>query len=462
MILITLFLSFLLSLSPAETLQKAQELFDADRYQEALSVLNEQVDGIRSADDRETLSEVLSLMASSYFRLGLFDKALAVQEECYSVDLELGDPELISSSLNNLAAINLATGDLDVAEKMILEAIRYQEQVGQTAALAVRYGMASDILLKQHRPEDAVLYAEKAYDLDKAAGREYQTAIRASQRAEAYIQLGRLTEAWNCLSEASKVFMAGNNIHSLSICRRQQGMVAELRRNPKMAANYYREALQLTRETGNLFQQKMVCDDLADVLTADDPASACGYLKESLRLADTLYRQETARMTADFNTRYDLAGKEHEIAFQEQQLRNRRVQILLLVVIVALLLAVIVALVRLSTVRGKNNRMLRQASELKDRLLALGTPETTESEKAEEVSAIVDELAAIGATPENTLTAREQEIARLACEGLLSKEIAARLNISQRTVESHKNNIFRKLGINTTVELVRLMSQRNQ
>ena len=163
MILITLFLSFLLSLSPAETLQKAQELFDADRYQEALSVLNEQVDGIRSADDRETLSEVLSLMASSYFRLGLFDKALAVQEECYSVDLALGDPELISSSLNNLAAINLATGDLDVAEKMILEAIRYQEQVGQTAALAVRYGMASDILLKQHRPEDAVLIGDRLY-----------------------------------------------------------------------------------------------------------------------------------------------------------------------------------------------------------------------------------------------------------------------------------------------------------
>ena len=51
------------------------------------------------------------------------------------------------------------------------------------------------------------------------------------------------------------------------------------------------------------------------------------------------------------------------------------------------------------------------------------------------------------------LTQREKEIARLCCEGLLSKEIADRLDISQRTVETHKNNIFHKLGINTTAEL---------
>ncbi|MBO5546380.1 MAG: helix-turn-helix transcriptional regulator [Bacteroidales bacterium] len=61
--------------------------------------------------------------------------------------------------------------------------------------------------------------------------------------------------------------------------------------------------------------------------------------------------------------------------------------------------------------------------------------------------------------PESTLTAREKEIAILCAEGLLSKEIADRLNISQRTVETHKNNIFKKLGINSTVELVQLMNK---
>jgi DNA-binding NarL/FixJ family response regulator len=40
------------------------------------------------------------------------------------------------------------------------------------------------------------------------------------------------------------------------------------------------------------------------------------------------------------------------------------------------------------------------------------------------------------------LTAREQEVARLVAEGLTNKEIAARLQLSVRTVESHVRHVL--------------------
>lgn len=52
-------------------------------------------------------------------------------------------------------------------------------------------------------------------------------------------------------------------------------------------------------------------------------------------------------------------------------------------------------------------------------------------------------------------TAREKEIIEFCRDGLLSKQIADRLCISSRTVDNHKNNIFRKLGINSTMEMVK-------
>jgi DNA-binding NarL/FixJ family response regulator len=53
------------------------------------------------------------------------------------------------------------------------------------------------------------------------------------------------------------------------------------------------------------------------------------------------------------------------------------------------------------------------------------------------------------------LTPREQEVMRLFAEGLSSKKIAEKLFISPKTVDNHRNNILGKLGLHSTMELVR-------
>ena len=54
----------------------------------------------------------------------------------------------------------------------------------------------------------------------------------------------------------------------------------------------------------------------------------------------------------------------------------------------------------------------------------------------------------------NEFTDRERDVIHLCRDGLMCKEIADRLGISINTVNTHKKNIFQKLGINNTVEMV--------
>ncbi len=54
-----------------------------------------------------------------------------------------------------------------------------------------------------------------------------------------------------------------------------------------------------------------------------------------------------------------------------------------------------------------------------------------------------------------TLTSREQEIMVLLAEGYSAKEAAEKLFISPKTVENHRANIMNKLGLHSTLELVR-------
>lgn len=57
--------------------------------------------------------------------------------------------------------------------------------------------------------------------------------------------------------------------------------------------------------------------------------------------------------------------------------------------------------------------------------------------------------------PAVPLTSREIEILKLFAEGFINKEISDQLDISIRTVETHKNHIMKKLELKSTVELIK-------
>ena len=52
------------------------------------------------------------------------------------------------------------------------------------------------------------------------------------------------------------------------------------------------------------------------------------------------------------------------------------------------------------------------------------------------------------------LTTREREVLQLFAEGRNNKEVAAMLNLSLYTVETHRSNIFQKLGLHGSAELI--------
>lgn len=60
----------------------------------------------------------------------------------------------------------------------------------------------------------------------------------------------------------------------------------------------------------------------------------------------------------------------------------------------------------------------------------------------------------------NDLTKREMEVVEMLREGLSSKQIAERLFISNRTVEVHRYNIFRKLKVSNVVSLIKLVNEQ--
>jgi DNA-binding NarL/FixJ family response regulator len=70
------------------------------------------------------------------------------------------------------------------------------------------------------------------------------------------------------------------------------------------------------------------------------------------------------------------------------------------------------------------------------------------------------ERARRGESTDDPLTPRETEIVKLIAEARTTREIAAELVLSEKTVERHRTNILAKLGMRDRVELVRYAIRR--
>jgi len=74
------------------------------------------------------------------------------------------------------------------------------------------------------------------------------------------------------------------------------------------------------------------------------------------------------------------------------------------------------------------------------------------------IQAVMAELRGEGTTPQrgSSLTDREREVLGWLARGLSSKEVAQRLDISVRTVESHRANLMQKLGVKSVALMIQV------
>jgi DNA-binding NarL/FixJ family response regulator len=76
------------------------------------------------------------------------------------------------------------------------------------------------------------------------------------------------------------------------------------------------------------------------------------------------------------------------------------------------------------------------------------------------IQAYVEKARAGPLDPYETLTDREREVLHLAAEGWSNVAMATRLSVSPRTIETHRANLMRKLGLRTQTDLIRYALKR--
>lgn len=300
-------------------------------------------------------SDCLSLLSIIHVRLGEFAPAASYAKQCVDIDMKLGDPDRISSSLNTLAGTYMAADQAQEAEKFILQGLEYADQAHNSGRKAILLGMASEVYHKLGDDNKSLSFARNAFELDSINGRKPKMAMRLSQMASALAGLKRYNESEATYLRAISLLKEVGNLHSVGIALNQLGFVyLEQKRNWE-AVQSFTEASEIFSKMGDLYNNVYSHKGIYESYWSINPDSAKIALDRFNTLKDSLYHQASADALARYNAEFGKDRLQEEI----QRTKTARSRDLIMAIGLFIVIAIIAAVIIRARYRRHRSQMLQ-------------------------------------------------------------------------------------------------------
>lgn len=300
--------------------------------QDFKSALNYGLKALPLCQGSDIEADCLSLLSLVHFRLSRYDDAAEYAKQCYKIDEQSGDPDIMSSSLNTIAGIYLGANRAEEGEKYILKAIELASKANNPARMSVIQGMASEIFHAQGKNQEALLHIEEACKIEENLQREGKMMVRLTQKASILVGLNRWTEAEQTLQRAIPYLKENQNFQSYAIACNKMGMALLAQGRNDEAIRYFREAADIFSANGDLRNEMHSRKGLYESYWGEHPDSAKMEIERFNNLKDTLYNNATAESLAKFDTEFEAMW----LRLENQKQRTRGNIILTLCVILGL------------------------------------------------------------------------------------------------------------------------------
>lgn len=482
------------------------------RYDDALDYAQRSLRLYEQVEDREGVGKVLNTKGITYQNSSDLARALESFSAARDIYEELDSPVRLATSHNNIGGVHDSVGNYESALEAYLKALQIYEENGQEEyAAMVQYNIGSihyHLGLQFHDFTDALRYFEQSKGILERLESDYSLALTLNGLASVYIAREEYDQARAALTQASEIFEKIGELRLKATTLLEIGIVDEKQKKYATALRRYQQAAQALHELhvvhdygaaqyhiGNLHYDRgrytEALEALSEGLRALQEAGVTKMEKEirwiiamicretgdlegavehmvlHQNLANEQFRQERQEAIAKMQARFDVerAEREREVfrlrADQMEELAEQRSK-------------------ELSTTAmhlvAKNNLL---QSLRKDLLSLLDQPEQEAKQVAKDLFARVEESLRFGndwkrfeemyqlvhhnfiqrlSEQYTSLSSTELKVCALMKISLSNSEIADLLCVSDRTIESHRYRIRKKLGLSSSVNLGAYMS----
>ena len=370
---------------------KILQCFNESRFVEVIDYSKQALQLYEQADDKYNVAGCYNTIAGAYMRMGEYDEAIRNYTICTEIMDEIGGEMATVNKryvINNIASIYFDMKEYDQSEEMYWKCI---EMLGDPGAdtmanlnLATYYQNLSGVrlmqlgLLEADDPQrdktqaEAIGFAEQALALSQRYGDVQEKIInRRIALSRAYQAAKRLDDAHAELDTALVIAQREKELYFETVIITLNGQYAHDRGDDMVAEQLFLKAMDIAKE--NQYNQcYLECLQGAYLATkASHPERAIDYLEETNKMRDSIYNEDQQALIRDYQVRYQMAEKEHELVLQEEKTRQSRYMFYLSLLVVALLLILVVVLARNAIQRKKRNEALTRLNNTKDQLFTV-------------------------------------------------------------------------------------------
>ena len=324
-----------------------------------------------------------------------------------ALPLSTDQPAVVRAKALNASGVLAGMQSDDArADACFAESLVLWRQIGDTTRVAATVGNLGQVAQNRNDLEQALACFRESQELYEQSGDRRGVAVSLGSRARLERQQGHHLEAVPLFERSVVLFRELGDARSLANSLANLGQSALAVENTQQSTAYFTESLELRQALGNTLGIAECLEGFAAL------AAAAGRPRRAARLcgAAEALREITGAPLLDA----DRAEHERLVGGLRSRLGERT-------------FAAEWAAGRATGPEDAARFALRQT-----------TPE----------------LAAEAAPTRQILTRREQDVTALVARGLTNRQVAQQLLVTPRTIETHLEHIFAKLGVQTRTELV--------
>lgn len=440
----------------AQDLHTAETLLEKGQYAKVIEITEKLVRQAEEDNDFTSLIKARSVMAEAFVASGNTDRAA----DCLAATLALFTRKQLhcisyysnGQALSQIATIYSESGDTEEARLYARAAANLVDPWNTDNTLTLRFSKLAKLEIDAKDYEAALQSVEEGLRNKSPLLSHATLSAIDLQKVICLEALGRNDEVPPVLDEIEEHIrqtsdkMLSN--HSSAVFLRMASRSLE-RRDTVTAHLYMQNALKSALDFNDRLREAETYRYMENFYRDSDPAMSAHYCHMADSLSYEPYLRRMAGVVA-FNN-FEFARREHE---QKEKMQKMRITVLICLIAffaMALLAALLFLNNRIRASKTQRDQIcaLKKSLEQHEKLLAIANavanPEARK-DLSKMAGSVIDDLPV-------KLTSREYEIAKLAAQGLMNKEIADMLGISIRTVEGHRNRLYRKLDISNVAEL---------